>query len=172
MNANYFLSFYPSVQDSDSKKGATNQPSLHHQSSSWLAEKRGPEKSYLISSSGEEEIPPKVMFGRGKEMLDRKQQYTTLPWYPQHLDWGVFLPLPSEELLRKDAEGWAAGLWSELGVMIISHILTPLFIGSRKSETSQAGSRCNPLKSIWGIMCKMPIWTSRSQITETGKWEK
>ena len=64
LNANQFLSFYPSAQDSDSKEGTTYWPSLPHQSSSWLAEKSGPEKSHLITSSGEEEIPPKVTFGK------------------------------------------------------------------------------------------------------------
>lgn len=42
-------------------------PSLPHQSSSWLAEKTGPEKSHLVTSSGEKEIPSKVAFGKESE---------------------------------------------------------------------------------------------------------
>ena len=62
-----FCLFNPSAQDSDSKEGTTYRPSLPHQSSSWLAEKTGPEKSHLVTSSGEKEIPSKVAFGKESE---------------------------------------------------------------------------------------------------------
>lgn len=70
------VSVFLSLWNSDSEEEATSGPRLHHRSSSGLAEKRAPERSHLITPSGEEEILLKVTFGRGTDAEQETAIYT------------------------------------------------------------------------------------------------
>lgn len=76
MNKCWLVSVFLSLWNSDSEEEATSGPRLHHRSSSGLAEKRAPERSHLITPSGEEEILLKVTFGRGTDAEQETAIYT------------------------------------------------------------------------------------------------